>query len=150
MKTPRPLRSLRRRSPRRGAAALEFALVLPVLITLFGGIIELSLFISTFHRVNRVARDAARVGSTIIEGDEPDGTLIVEAAEDHANLALDAAGLPCEGGCVMEATWEEDEDSGYFFITVDITYPYSGITNILPDLMEDGIRSRFSMVSQQQ
>ena len=140
----------RRPDPRRGAAALEFALVLPVLILLFGGIIELSLFISTFHRVNRVARDAARVGSTVIEGDEPDGTLIVEAAEEHANLALDAAQLPCTGGCVVEASWELDEDSGYSFIQVEITYPYASITNILPELMEDGIRSQFSMVSQQQ
>lgn len=141
---------LHRDPARRGAAALEFALVLPVLILLFGGIIELSLFISTFHRVNRVARDAARVGSIVIEGDEPDGSLIIEAAEEHANLALDAAELPCTGGCEVEASWELDEDSGYYFIQVEVTYPYAGITNILPELMEDGIRSQFSMVSQQQ
>lgn len=147
--TTRPLRSLLRRR-RRGAALIEFALVLPVLILVFGAIIELSLFISTYHRVTRVARDAARVGSVVIEGDEGEGDLIEATALAHAELALDGAGLPCDGGCEVDTTWELDGDSGYFFIIVDVHYPYSGLTNIMPVLVERGINARFAMVTQQQ
>ena len=135
---------------RRGAAALEFGLILPVLIGVFGSIIELSLYISTVHRVNRVARDAARVGSTIIEGDDPTGELIEEAAGAHALLALDAADLECTGGCAVEVLWELDEDSGYYFISVAIVYPYAGVMGILPQLQDSGVNSAFAMVTQQQ
>ena len=140
----------RRMRRRRGAALIEFALVLPVLILVFGAIIELSLFISTYHRVTRVARDAARVGSVVIEGDSPDGDLLEAAATEHAALASRGSGLECDGGCDVEASSELDGDSGYYFIIVDVRYPYTGITNILPRLIERGINARFSMVTQQQ
>mgnify|MGYP006413645515 CR=1 FL=1 len=146
----RPLRRSRRRAPRRGAALIEFALVLPVIVLVFGAIIELSLFISTYHRVTRVARDAARVGSVVIEGDQGEGDIIEAAALEHAETALAGAGLDCEGGCEVETEWALDGDSGYFFITVDVHYPYTGITNVMPALAERGINARFAMVSQQQ
>ena len=138
------------RPGRRGAAALEFGLILPVLIAVFGSIIELSLYISTMHRVNRVARDAARVGSTVIEGDDPTGELIEEAADGHALLALDAADLACTGGCQVEVVWELDADSGYYFINVEIVYPYSGVMGVLPMLQDRGVTSSFAMVTPQQ
>jgi hypothetical protein len=140
----------RSRARRRGAAAVEFALVLPVLMLVFGAIIELSLFISTYHRVTRVARDAARVGSVVIEGPDADGTDIRAAAEDHAVLALEGAGLDCEGGCDIATTWDLDEDSGYFFLIVDVHYPFFGLTGVMPELAERGINARFAMVTQQQ
>lgn len=143
-------RPLGHRAPRRGAALIEFALVLPVIVLVFGAIIELSLFISTYHRVTRVARDAARVGSVVIEGDVGEGDLIEAAAMEHAELALEGAGLACDGGCEVETEWALDADSGYFFITVDVHYPYSGITSVMPSLAERGINARFAMVSQQQ
>lgn len=135
---------------RRGAAAIEFALVLPVLVLVFGAIIELSLYISTYHRVTRIARDAARVGSVVIEGPDGDGSLIEETATEHAELALGGAGLGCAGGCEVETAWELDEDSNYWFITVDVRHPYQGLTGVMPVLSERGVRARFSMVTQQQ
>lgn len=143
---PRP----RIRHAERGAAALEAALVLPVLLLLFAGILDLSNYISTYHRVNRVARDAARVGSVTIEGDEPTGELIKSEAEAHANLALDAAGLPCDGGCNIETEWEVDANSQYAFVTVAIEYPYPGLTGLIPLLTDIGIATHFAMVTQQQ
>ena len=147
--TLRPRRP-RRPSRSRGAALVEFALVLPVIVLVFGAIIELSLFISTYHRVTRVARDAARVGSVVIEGDEGEGDLIEAAALEHAEIALAGAGLACDGACEVETEWALDGDSGYFFITVEVHFPYTGITNVMPALAEQGINARFAMVSQQQ
>lgn len=135
---------------RRGAAALEAALVLPVLLLLFAGILDLSNYISTYHRVNRVARDAARVGSVTIEGDEPTGDDIRQAAEEHAELALDAAGLACVTGCTIDTEWEVDADSGYAFVVVGIEYPYPGLTGLIPLLTDIGIATQFAMVTQQQ
>lgn len=47
----------------RGAAAVEFALVVPILITLCFGIIDFGYLINRVSLVNNAARDAARVGS---------------------------------------------------------------------------------------
>ncbi len=145
-----PFAPPRRFSSRKGAAALEAALVLPVLLLLFAGILDLSNYISTYHRVNRVARDAARVGSVVIEGDEPTGDGIREAAESHAELALDAAGLACLTGCTIETEWEIDAASGYAFVVVGVEYPYDGLTGLIPLLTDIGITTQFAMVTQQQ
>jgi len=138
------------RHRRRGSSALEFVLVLPVLTALFGAIIELSLYISTMHRVSRIARDSARVGSVVIEGPDADGTLIEEAAAEHAELAIDAAGLSCEGTCDIEAEWLYDEDSEFMVIRVAVTLPHKGVTGYMPILEQDGVRSEFYMLTQQQ
>ena len=143
-------RSPRRVHGRKGAAALEAALVLPVLLLLFAGILDLSNYISTYHRINRVARDAARVGSVVIEGDEPTGDDICEAAESHAELALDAAGLACAAGCTIDTEWEVDAGSGYAFVVVGVEYPYDGLTGLIPLLTDIGITTQFAMVTQQQ
>lgn len=135
---------------RRGASAIEFALVLPVLITLFGAVVELSLYVSTFHRVTRAARDAARVGSIVIEGPNADGTEIVDTAEQHASFVLEEAGYDCSGGCTVEATWLLDEDENYYYITVNIVYPYEPLTGLIPILEANGVRAQFTMMTQQQ
>ncbi len=135
---------------RRGSSALEFVLVLPVIMGLFGAIIELSLYISTLHRVSRIARDSARVGSVIIEGPDADGTLIEEAATEHAELAISAADLSCDGTCDIEAEWYYDEDSEFMVIRVAVTLPHNGVTGYMPFLEDDGVRSEFFMLTQQQ
>ncbi len=138
------------RRQRRGASAIEFGLVLPLLISVFGAIIELSRFISTTHRVSRIARDSARVGSVILEGADPTGDVLTAAAESHAWLAFDASGLACSGGCVVNATWLEDDDSGFMVVRVDLTYPYVGLTGLMPGLGGAGVQSSFTMLTQQQ
>lgn len=135
---------------RRGASALEFALVLPVLMTVFGAIVEISLYVSTMHRVSRIARDAARVGSVIIEGPDPTGDLIMEAAEDHAWLALEAGGVRCSNGCTVDVDWELDDESGFMVVDVAVRVEHRGVTGFMPLLKDVGVGSRFVMLSQQQ
>ncbi len=138
------------RRPRRGASAIEFALVIPVLMTIFGAILELSLYLGMMHRVSRIARDSARVGSVILEGPSPTGDDIVAAAETHAWLALDAAGVDCRGDCTVAATWELDDDSGYMLVDVVVDAPHRGLTGLMPALVDSGVAAHFAMLTQQQ
>jgi hypothetical protein len=141
---------LRRPAGQRGAAAIEFALVIPVLIGLFCAIVDLASYISAQHRVSRIARDSARVGSVIIEGPAATGDVLREAAEDHAWLSLGASGLQCDGGCVVESAWEADDESGYMMLTMTVVVPFRPLTGFLPSLTTAGVRSTFVMLTQQQ
>lgn len=132
---------------RRGAAALEFALTLPVLIVVLGAVIELSLYISHFHQIQRASRDGARVGSITLEGADADGSLITSEAVDHATEVLESVGMPCDSKCNIEAEWLEFGD--WMFVEVRVTYPYQSFTSIIPSLSED-TTATFRMLTQQQ
>jgi Flp pilus assembly protein TadG len=54
---------IRRADPRRGAAAVEFALLVPLLMLLFGGTAELVIHIRTNFRLERTAAEVANVAS---------------------------------------------------------------------------------------
>ena len=53
----------RKRTDERGAAAVEFALIAPVLLVLLFGIIDFGLAINRYAMVNNAAREAAREAS---------------------------------------------------------------------------------------
>ena len=53
----------RRADPRRGAAAVEFALLVPLLILLFGATAEIVVHIRTWFRLERTAAEVANVAS---------------------------------------------------------------------------------------
>ena len=54
---------IRRADPRRGAAAVEFALLVPLLILLFGATAEIVIHIRTWFRLERTAAEVANVAS---------------------------------------------------------------------------------------
>lgn len=134
------------RKNRRGVAAVEFALTLPVFMLVLAGVIELSAFISQFHIVQRAARDAARVGSITLEGPNPDGEILKQAAVDQAFTVLDAAGRPCGAGCVVAAEWFPDGDHDY--ISVTVSYEYVPITWAFGNLADQSV-AQFTMLTQQ-
>jgi Flp pilus assembly protein TadG len=53
---------LRRRAQQRGQAMVEFALALPILMTLFVGVVEVSDALYTYSAVVAATRDGARLG----------------------------------------------------------------------------------------
>jgi Flp pilus assembly protein TadG len=54
---------IRRADPRRGAAAVEFALLVPLLVLLFGATAEIVIHIRTWFRLERTAAEMANVAS---------------------------------------------------------------------------------------
>ncbi len=86
-----------RRLRRRGSAATEFALWMPLITLLFSGMVDFSWYMSRYHNIVRVARDAARVAVSTYENpvDDAAGSLMIPAAEAHAIKSLTMMGMPC-------------------------------------------------------
>lgn len=133
---------------RRGSAAIEFALLLPIVFSVFGSIIDLSLYVSRAHVIQRAARDAARVGSTTLESTAVHtGVGITTAATAQAEAALAAAGLPCGAGCTVTSSW--NTVSGTRVIQVHVRYPFVAAIGLLP-LLPAAVDAEFTMMTQQQ
>ena len=134
------------RSRRRGIAAVEFALTLPLFLLVVTGVIELSHFISNFHHVQRAARDGARVGSVTLEGPNADGSLIRQAAAQQAIDVLEASQKPCGVGCTVAVDWFESDNRHY--VTVTVSYPYEPLTWMFGQLADQSV-AQFTMMTQQ-
>lgn len=80
-----------------GAAALEFALIAPLLIVLFFGIVQIGIAVYRTQVIEAAAREGARVAS--VGGDESEVTAAVEAAatgfDSDTELTIDTTNL-CE------------------------------------------------------
>ncbi len=140
-----------RRKNRGGAAAMEFVLLMPMLIVMVFGIIEFSFFISHFHHLQRAARDGARVGSLTLEGATPTGDLIEQAATEQAVDVLQANGLNCgvSHDCGVTAQWVDLLNNDTRWIVVRVEVPYQSLTGVFPDLASSSV-AEFSAVTQQQ
>ena len=84
----------RSRAPERGAAAVEFALVIPLLITLVFGIIAFGVVFAQQLALSNAAREAARLGSVNLydggAGSPHDCQAVVETAREAIDaLAVD-------------------------------------------------------------
>ena len=101
-----------RRSRRRGAVTVEFAIVLPFLMLLLFGIIEFGWFMSMRQQIVMVTRDAARFGSL------PGKT----ADEVHERLKGKLLALGIESFRIE--TDSENEDDSVAVVTV----PYGEIS----------------------
>ncbi|MFT7520000.1 MAG: Flp pilus assembly protein TadG [Kiritimatiellia bacterium] len=136
-------RSVRRR---RGAAAIEFAMWIPVLAVLFSGIVDVSWMMSRQHNVVRAARDGARVGAVIIEdGAVTPGTDITRVAEEHAVSILNGVGMTCDGGCKVTATYVTSPRA---MVTVHVEYDFVPLMGLIP--LSTTLTTSFTMMAQQQ
>ena len=114
---------MRMMSRRRGAAAVEFALTLPILIVLTLGIIEYGWMFQRYNTLHTALRDAARDGATQL-----DGASAVSVAQQRLATNLAFYGF-CDGstaGCV--STSVSALASPENVIALDATWTYSPIT----------------------
>ena len=87
------VRARRRTAPGdRGAAALEFALVLPLLFVILFGIIEFGYGLFQMQAAQATVRQAARAVALGVDGCDEVGDLLVQAAEDNG-FGIDEADL---------------------------------------------------------
>lgn len=72
-----------KRRSQRGASAVEFALVLPILIVLLFGIVEFGLLMYNKAVITNASREGARAG--IVFSPRPDETAIKKVVSDYAD-----------------------------------------------------------------
>lgn len=115
-----PLRS------RRGVAATEFALTLPIFLLLVGGIMDVSWLIITKTSLVQAARDGVRRAVPLSLSDDP-----ISMAEDHASYVLGELGVLCDDtvSCEIEASIEES--GGLFMLTIDIARDYEPLMGLV-------------------
>lgn len=107
---------LQRTDHSRGAVAVEFALVAPILLALVAGIVEFSYAYNQQISVTQAAREAAR-------------TMAIENDPTTAELAA-AAGAPGLNAGAFEYTYSQASCTDGSNMTVTITYPAATLTGI--------------------
>jgi Flp pilus assembly protein TadG len=122
--------STARRDRQRGAAAVEFALVLPLLLTLVLGSIDWGWFFFIDQLVTNAAREGARAGSVLPPRPTSTASQAEDAAEQAASAYLTRATLAPKGVAASFTTVD-----GTDAIQVTITYPVGSLTGFLSALM---------------
>lgn len=130
---------------RRGGAAVEFALTLPVIVAILAAIVDLAEYISLAHRVERACRDGARVGSYTLDGSAPIGDDLEAAAIAQAHVALQATGL--DDGASVSAEYYLDAD-GFHYLRVVVEHPFDARFGLFG--LDDGVRAAFEVMPLQQ
>lgn len=97
---------------RRGAAAIEFIMWFPILALLISGLIDIGWYMSSYHRVQRVAQDAARFGvrqaaneTTSNEGDLQEAAALSRGTTMLGTLGLSGSVTPlyiANGACPFD------------------------------------------------
>lgn len=115
------------RRTRRGAALVEFALTLPVLVLMLLGTIEFGNYFTQLAVVKNAARDAARFGSN-------QATLVLAQTQSAAaaRIVLSDVGFPCATGNACSVDASIVQAAGMNFIQVDVVVPYEQVTGIIP------------------
>lgn len=120
-------RTLTGRRSERGAAAVEFALVMPILFMLIFGIIDFGYAINRSSMINNAARDAAREGS--LNGTKAD--IIAAANGSLTGIAGATVKVTCTkpAGGACGTNYDADAASGGTTI-VTVEYTHEMITPI--------------------
>ena len=121
---------VRQRNRQRGVAAVEFALVLPLLLTVVLGAIDWGWYFFVNQLVTNAAREGARAGTLLPP--RPTSTVSqAESAAEAASLAyLERVSLE-ETGVAASYTTVDGTDA----ISVTITYPVGSLTGFLSALV---------------
>ncbi len=110
---------------RRGSAAIEFALCLPFVLALFGGVLELGNALYWKIAVTNAVRDGARMGVT---EEDP-----ASAAVDRALAVLSEFEISCDTAldCEMDAQVQSIDGVDYLVMTASVPYvPVVGLLDL--------------------
>jgi Flp pilus assembly protein TadG len=125
---------------RRGAAAVEFALVLPVLLAILTGILEYGWLFLQQSNLSAAVREGARVGSMTMQADGPGA-----AAETRIRAAMTALNLP---GAAATVTTSQAGSTPSEILNVAVTMPYTPLIGLVPTPTQ--LAARMSMLLEDQ
>lgn len=109
---------------RRGGAAVEFGILLPVLAALLGGTTEFGWFFSRQLAVIQAARDGALAGSLTQTTDDP-----AAAAEARAREALTQASFDPASGTITAVV---SSSAAGDVVEVSVTVPHVPLMGLVP------------------
>ncbi|WP_121252301.1 TadE/TadG family type IV pilus assembly protein [Nocardioides ferulae] len=133
-----------RRRRQEGAAAVEFALVAPLLLLLLFGIISYGYMLSFRQALSQGAAEGARAAAVTL--DVAGGSKKVEAARQALNEALGSYGVTCDGPAlkragtqvgtceVTEAACSNNHHRQCATVTVDYLYRQHSLLPSLPGI----------------
>ena len=114
------------RKPERGIAALEFALILPLLLLLLGGMVEISLMLYDQAVLTNASREGARAG-IVLRQPKPSAAEIETVALNYASGALVSLGAASAPAVTV------DQAPDPIFATplrVTVTYDFAGFAAV--------------------
>lgn len=127
----------------RGAAAVEFALVAPLLILLVFGIIDFGYMINRATVVNNAARDAVRIASLDGSYDEIRQTVVGELSDSGIPADAPTTRIMICADADVAASCDADEPdydsraASGSVATVKIEYHYQWITPVIAGIFGD-------------
>ncbi len=135
--------ALQRPARRRANATIEFAFWLPILLTMTSGLMDYVWYMTRYTNVARAARDGARIGATVFEGEDvTPGDIVVPETVAQTKAILDLVNMPCEEGCDVTA---EVTFLPFRAVEVEINYPFQPIFGYMP--VPDNLYARFILAS---
>ena len=115
-------------SPRqRGQAMVEFAIIVPILLTVLLGIMQLGVVYNNWVTLTDAARAGARKGAVCRSGCSPSASTATTNAVKASAADLNQSKL----GVTVTSTWAQGAD-----VTVKATYPWS--VNIMGVVVASG------------
>jgi Flp pilus assembly protein TadG len=132
------------RRKRGGGAAIEFALVLPPLLTILFGIMEFSWLFLEQSNVMTAAREGARRGVTVAPSASPSPA---STAITRANAVLTSLGMSTTGASVTAAI---SGSSPSRTLEVNVNVPYHSLTGWDFPGMPATLHAHMSMLMEQQ
>lgn len=126
---------VRARAPKdeSGAAALEFALVLPILLLILFGIISYGYIFSVRQALTQAAAEGARAAAVASTGQTTKATSAVNSALSSMGLTCGTGGLTCTPSVAACAN-----DSSLQCATVTVSFAYEANTP-MPDLLPSAV-----------
>ncbi len=132
---------------RRGAAIVEFALVMPLFLTLLLGTWEMSQAVDASHVMSSAIREGGRLAAMDWEGVVPDGTTANEKITTDILNFIKASNLPSEDVTISITHAEganegqpfdlSDTDNTLELFKIDVSLPYNSITTFPLHYMEN-------------
>ena len=117
---------MRRRSARRGASAIEFALTLPLVLAVVSAVLDYGWYLTQAANVLAAVREGARYGVTVDQDDGPE-----TAAVNQTEAALAALGVQCGGAagdCTVDASVGQTGTLDSLTVSVEVGYiPLMGL-----------------------